>query len=240
MPPTGWNRYCRETDSDCQNTAQNTSRGTYTWHTDLFMVQEQSMLVPVISLSLWWSFIVWFFSLIVISRHHSECASSLLAQVSGHITAFEAFKVIEALGQPLGSLAVRSASIGQSVGAATFQTLQTAQITVFWIRQHVCEAGITAREEDMRTHACAQVNETNTYPLFKPDHLEKDGRNDNFRNICSSTTMQTKVKGGLDDFIWYWPSFHLTKGLFCNGLLQSLPEQVYLRPLTTNTVWIVP
>lgn len=70
------------------------------------------------------------------SKHHlkrcnSEGASSLLAQVSGHVAAFEAFKVIEALGQPLGSLAVGSASIGQSVGAAAFQTLQTAQIAVF-------------------------------------------------------------------------------------------------------------
>lgn len=84
---------------------------------------------------------------------------SLLAQVSGHVAAFEAFQVIETLGQPLGSLHVSSASVGQGVGAAAFQRLQTAQITVFWIRQHVCEAGIAARGEGgTRTRAGAQVN----------------------------------------------------------------------------------
>lgn len=59
------------------------------------------------------------------------CVCSLLAQVSGHITAFEALEVIQALGQPLGGLAVGSAAIGQSVCAAALQTLQTAQITIF-------------------------------------------------------------------------------------------------------------
>lgn len=88
--------------------------------------------------------------------------------MSGHVAAFEAFKVIETLGQPLGSLQVSSASIGQRVGAAAFQPLQTAQIAVFRIRQHVCEAGIAARGGDTRTRAGAQVNEANTCPLL-PD-----------------------------------------------------------------------
>lgn len=86
--------------------------------------------------------------------------------MSGHVAAFEAFEVIETLGQPLGSLQVGSASVGQRVGAAAFQALRTAQITVFWIRQHVCEAGIAERGGD--TRAGAQVNETNTCPLL-PD-----------------------------------------------------------------------
>lgn len=55
---------------------------------------------------------------------------SLLAQVSGHVTAFEALQVIEALGQSLGRLAVGSAAVGQGVGAAALQTLRTAQITL--------------------------------------------------------------------------------------------------------------
>lgn len=63
---------------------------------------------------------------------HCVCVyvRSLLAQVSGHITAFEALKVIEAFGQPLGGLTVGSAAIGQSVSAAALQTLQTAQIAL--------------------------------------------------------------------------------------------------------------
>lgn len=85
------------------------------------------------------------FPSLAIERCDAECVRSLLAQVSGHVAAFEAFEVIETLGQPLGSLRVGSATVGQGVGAAAFQRLQTAQITVFWIRQHVCEAGIAAR-----------------------------------------------------------------------------------------------
>lgn len=68
-----------------------------------------------------------------LSIHQSTfktCACSLLAQVSGHITAFEALQVIEALGQPFGSLRVGPAAIGQSVGAAALQMLQTAQIAL--------------------------------------------------------------------------------------------------------------
>ncbi len=79
-------------------------------------------------------------------------ACSLLAQVSGHITALEALEVIETLGQPLGGLTVGSAAIGQSVGAAALQTLQTAQITLLRVRQHVCEVGIAGGEENTRTH----------------------------------------------------------------------------------------
>lgn len=58
------------------------------------------------------------------------CVCSLLAQVPGHITAFKALEVKETLGQPLGGLRVSSAAIGQSVSAATLQTLQTAQIAL--------------------------------------------------------------------------------------------------------------
>lgn len=58
---------------------------------------------------------------------NSLYACSLLAQVSGHIAAFEALEVIEALGQPLRSLTVSSAAIGQSIRAPVFQT---AQITL--------------------------------------------------------------------------------------------------------------
>lgn len=55
---------------------------------------------------------------------------SLLAQVFSYITTFEAFKVIEALGQPFGGLTVNSAAIGQGVSAPARQMLQTAQITL--------------------------------------------------------------------------------------------------------------
>lgn len=55
---------------------------------------------------------------------------SLLAQVSGNITAFEALEVKETLRQPLGGLRVGSAAVGQSVSAAMLQTIQAAQITL--------------------------------------------------------------------------------------------------------------
>lgn len=83
--------------------------------------------------------------------------------MSGHIAAFEALEVIQALGQPLGGLTVCSAAIGQSVRAAALQVLQTAEITVFGVRKHVCEVGITRGEENIHTNtqAGAQVNEWN-------------------------------------------------------------------------------
>lgn len=85
---------------------------------------------------------------VIMCAHVLLCvrACSLLAQVSGYVAAFEALEVIEALGQPLGGLAVGSAAIGQSVGAAALQTLQTAQITLLRVRQHVCEVGIAGGE----------------------------------------------------------------------------------------------
>lgn len=83
---------------------------------------------------------------------------SLLAQVSGHVAALEALEVIETLGQPLGGLTVGSAAIGQSVGAAALQALQTAQITLLRIRQHVCEVGIAGGEENIRTHIQTHTN----------------------------------------------------------------------------------
>ena len=79
-----------------------------------------------------------FYTFMVIYLFVSLCACvtmcvsvySLLAQVFSHITTFEALKVIQALGQPFGSLTVSSAAIGQSVSAPARQTLQTAQITL--------------------------------------------------------------------------------------------------------------
>lgn len=111
----------------------------------------------------------------------SVCACSLLAQVSGHITAFEALEVIEALGQPLGGLTVGSAAIGQSVGAATLQTLQTAQIALVWVRQHVCEVGI-AGEENIHTHTKTHMQVDRLMKgthvhCYMPTHLKWDRAN---------------------------------------------------------------
>lgn len=79
-------------------------------------------------------------------KKSSWCVSdSLLAQVSGHVAALEAFEVIKPFGESFGGLAVRSAAVGQSVGAPALQRLQTAQITLLRVRQHVCEVGIAAR-----------------------------------------------------------------------------------------------
>lgn len=99
----------------------------------------------------------------------TERVRSLLAQVSGHITAFEALEVIQALGQPLGGLTVGSAAVGQSVRAAALQALQTAEIAVFRVRQRVCEVGITRGEENIGTdtQAGAQVNEWNASTVVR-------------------------------------------------------------------------
>lgn len=127
-------------------------------------------------------------------RGVTECVCSLLAQVSGHIAAFEALEEIQVLGQPLGGLTVGSAAIGQSVRAAALQALQTAEITVFRVGQHVCEVGIARGEEDTRTNAQAgaQVNEWNTSIVVRSLTQNETEETQLHKHMFAFT--QTKVK----------------------------------------------
>lgn len=146
-------------------------------------------------------------------------ACSLFAQVSGHITALEALEVIEALGQPLGGFTVSSAAIGQSVGAAALQTLQTAQITLLWVRQHVCEVGI-AGEENIRTKTDTNTHKQvprlmNGTHVHRYTHLKQDRENWAAEHKTQLhkhmfTYAQTKLKWCLNDLLWHWPSFSVT------------------------------
>lgn len=160
--------------------------------------------------------------------HQSVCACvnclyacSLLAQVSGHIAAFEALEVIEALGKPLRSLTVSSAAIGQSIRAPVFQT---AQITLIWVRQPVCEVGI-AEEENTHTHvktntqshtqAGTQGNEWNACPLWTPTHSQLNRKSSTVKHKTQLhkhmlTYTEKQVKWGSNDLLWQWPTFTVT------------------------------
>lgn len=164
----------------------------------------------------------------VLDHHTSVCACvnclyacSLLAQVSGHIAAFEALEVIEALGKPLRSLTVSSAAIGQSIRAPVFQT---AQITLIWVRQPVCEVGI-AEEENTHTHvktntqshtqAGTQGNEWNACPLWTPTHSQLNRKSSTVKHKTQLhkhmlTCTEKQVKWGSNDLLWQWPTFTVT------------------------------
>lgn len=57
-------------------------------------------------------------------------AHLLFPKLACHIAALEPFEVVEALGQPLGSLTIRPAAIRQGVCAALVKLLHAAHVRV--------------------------------------------------------------------------------------------------------------
>lgn len=203
-PPAGWSRCCRttgrESDHECSN-----DNGLMCYMRASSEIHQlpacPSSPLPCVHVQP-----------CQLSRHHAYagdavcecvCVFSLLSQVSGHIAALEAIEVIEALGQPLRSLAVDPAAVGQRVGAAALQTLQAAQITVFWVIQHICEVGVTGRERTCaQTHisrcTCLCVRHTSVERCLFSENMtgntEVPGMKLNYERLMFTSERQTRFK----------------------------------------------